>query len=41
MLGWEPTVSFDELVEMMVDADVARHTARLRNDREATVASQA
>lgn len=23
-LGWEPTVSFTELVEMMVDADVAR-----------------
>ena len=23
-LGWEPTVGFDELVQMMVDADVAR-----------------
>ena len=24
-LGWEPRVSFEELVRMMVDADVARH----------------
>jgi GDPmannose 4,6-dehydratase len=23
-LGWEPTVNFDELVSMMVDADLAR-----------------
>jgi GDPmannose 4,6-dehydratase len=23
-LGWEPTVSFDELIGMMVDADLAR-----------------
>ena len=27
-LGWEPKVSFRGLVEMMVDADVARHQAR-------------
>jgi GDPmannose 4,6-dehydratase len=26
-LGWEPRVSFEVLVEMMVDADLARHTA--------------
>jgi GDPmannose 4,6-dehydratase len=26
VLGWEPKVSFRELVEMMVDADVARHS---------------
>jgi len=26
-LGWEPRVSFEELVRMMVDADVARHSA--------------
>jgi GDPmannose 4,6-dehydratase len=39
VLGWEPTVSFAELIETMVDADVARHTARQRNDREATAAS--
>src|ERR1044071_1006397 len=26
-LGWEPRVSFRELVEMMVDADLARHGA--------------
>jgi GDPmannose 4,6-dehydratase len=25
-LGWEPKVSFRELVEMMVDADIARHS---------------
>jgi GDPmannose 4,6-dehydratase len=27
-LGWEPRVTFQQLVEMMVDADLARHTAR-------------
>lgn len=27
VLGWEPKVSFRELVEMMVDADLARHTS--------------
>jgi GDPmannose 4,6-dehydratase len=32
-LGWEPTVGFEELIEMMVDADVARHEARLRIGR--------
>jgi GDPmannose 4,6-dehydratase len=32
-LGWSPTVGFDELVGMMVDADVARHEARLRAGR--------
>jgi GDPmannose 4,6-dehydratase len=26
-LGWEPTVRFKQLVEMMVDADLARHAA--------------
>ena len=41
VLGWQPTVSFAELIDLMVDADVARHTARQRNDREATVARQA
>jgi GDPmannose 4,6-dehydratase len=30
-LGWQPTVSFRELIEMMVDADVARHETHLRN----------
>jgi GDPmannose 4,6-dehydratase len=29
-LGWEPRVSFEELVRMMVDADVARHSAQSR-----------
>lgn len=28
-LGWEPEVSFEELVKMMVDADLARWRARL------------
>ncbi len=27
-LGWQPTVSFEGLVKMMVDADLGRHTAR-------------
>jgi GDPmannose 4,6-dehydratase len=27
-LGWEPTVSFRQLVELMVEADLARHRAR-------------
>jgi GDPmannose 4,6-dehydratase len=26
-LGWSPTVSFDELVRLMVDADLERHRA--------------
>jgi GDPmannose 4,6-dehydratase len=26
-LGWEPRVSFEELIRMMVDADIARHAA--------------
>ena len=29
-LGWEPTVRFDALVRMMVDADLARHRAARR-----------
>ncbi len=29
-LGWAPTVGFEELIAMMVDADVARHETRLR-----------
>ena len=31
-LGWLPTVSFQELIESMVDADVERHEFRLRMD---------
>ena len=27
VLGWEPTVSFEQLIGMMVDADLARHAA--------------
>ena len=27
-LAWEPRVSFDELIQMMVDADLARHRVR-------------
>lgn len=30
-LGWSPEVSFEELIEMMVDADVLRHRADLEN----------
>ena len=30
VLGWEPTVAFEELIEMMVDADVARHEEAVR-----------
>jgi GDPmannose 4,6-dehydratase len=30
-LGWEPTVSFEELVRMMVDADVARLEEAIRH----------
>jgi GDPmannose 4,6-dehydratase len=30
VLGWEPTVTFQQLIEMMVDADVARHEELLR-----------
>jgi GDPmannose 4,6-dehydratase len=29
-LSWEPRVQFEELVRMMVDADIARHTAAAR-----------
>jgi GDPmannose 4,6-dehydratase len=32
-LGWEPRVSFTEMIEAMVDADVARHTSRARHGR--------
>jgi GDPmannose 4,6-dehydratase len=28
VLGWEPEVSFEQLVQMMVDADIERHKAR-------------
>ena len=28
-LGWKPTVSFPELVTMMVDADIARPAGQL------------
>jgi GDP-D-mannose dehydratase len=27
VLGWAPTVSFRQLIEMMVEADLARHRA--------------
>ncbi len=30
ILGWEPSVPFAQLIEMMVDADVARHEEALR-----------
>jgi GDPmannose 4,6-dehydratase len=28
VLGWKPTVSFEQLVAMMVDADIARHSGQ-------------
>jgi GDPmannose 4,6-dehydratase len=34
-LGWTPRVSFRELIEMMVEADLARYGARGRTGREA------
>jgi GDPmannose 4,6-dehydratase len=30
-LGWEPQVSFTELIRMMVDADLARVEAQMRH----------
>ena len=30
VLGWEPSVGFEDLINMMVDADVARTEARIR-----------
>ncbi len=39
--GWQPTVAFSDMIESMVDADVARHEARLRSNREASAASPA
>jgi GDPmannose 4,6-dehydratase len=41
VLGWEPVMTFTELIETMVDGDVARHEVRLRNNREAPAPSQA
>ena len=28
VMGWEPKVSFQQLIEMMVEADLARHRGR-------------
>jgi GDPmannose 4,6-dehydratase len=39
-LGWEPTIGFAELIQSMVDADVARHEAAIRNAREASAAGR-
>jgi len=35
VLGWEPRVSFQELVKMMVDADIAGLRRKLQGGREA------
>src|ERR1022692_1305733 len=35
MLGWEPTVTFDELVRIMVEADMRAAEARLKGGAEA------
>ena len=36
--GWEPKVRFDQLIEMMVDTDIARHERGLRGDMVAVSA---
>ena len=36
-LGWEPKVSFEELIKMMVEADIGR----LKNEPRAGVAATA
>ncbi len=41
VLGWEPTVTFAQLIDSMVDADVARYEARRQNAREAPVSGRA
>jgi GDPmannose 4,6-dehydratase len=41
ILGWSPVMTFTELIQTMVDADVLRHKARLRNSPEASEASRA
>jgi GDPmannose 4,6-dehydratase len=33
VLGWKPSVSFERLVAMMVDADLARHRGEHRTDQ--------
>lgn len=35
VLGWEPRVGFDELVQMMVDADIAELRRKFKGGREA------
>jgi hypothetical protein len=35
VLGWEPTVNFDELVRIMVEADMKAVEARLKGGAEA------
>jgi GDPmannose 4,6-dehydratase len=37
--GWEPSVSFEELIEMMVDADVARLERTVREDERPALAT--
>jgi GDPmannose 4,6-dehydratase len=39
--GWEPTVSFAQMIESMVDADVKRHQALMRSAAEASAPSRA
>ncbi len=36
ILGWEPTTPFEEMIRAMVDADMARHSARLHSATEAS-----
>jgi len=39
VLGWEPSIDFEGLIHMMVDADLARHERRLRETGEVVGAS--
>jgi GDPmannose 4,6-dehydratase len=37
VLGWEPSITFEQLVAMMVDADLARHSNRAVSERAGSV----
>jgi GDPmannose 4,6-dehydratase len=41
VLGWTPEVGFDQLVRMMVDADLERHQRRVESAAPAAVPSPA
>jgi GDPmannose 4,6-dehydratase len=37
VLGWDPSITFEQLVAMMVDADVARYSSRAISERAGSV----